>query len=719
MKRKARVNSGPVWVFACLALLMSSLVGAESPSERAAALWFEKDYKGAVSIWQHEAESGDPIAQYNLGWAFEEGLGVIRNVEQSLHWYRRAADQGDLDAKVKIVEIGSKSDFGPTNFTELERLSGELIAELHNSSETKAFLEHQALHGEAFANYLLAMALLSTDSMEKYVDEIIERLTSAASDNHVLAQYALGRWLSESSSGELGVEEALAWFKKAAETGYPKAQFELATLYELGGYHGQDAREALRWYREAEKHGEVRARLRIGRLLRAAASSADDFEEAREWFIKADSAGDNLAKFYIGEMYFLGEGGPEDPAIGLAWVKRMISLEPNLFSNLEEFALNGSLFAQLTIARTYAVEDSGFYDLTKAFDWFLTAALQGDVLAAREVGNLYVDGLGVDQDLAEGQMWLERAAKAGDVPAAMRLRELEVESKRREAAKKVAEEKAAEQAEIAEKERKATEEKAAKEAEIAEKERKAAEEEAARDREREECNVSAGDVEELSPGGFGTGFVVNSAGHLLTNFHVIADYDQDTDELRFCDALSIRTKGKKNFWARLIAKDQDQDLAVLATCRKSPTFARLRTLERQVQAGEAVYAFGFPMGSGSQPVITNGIVSSLLGIGDDATFLQHTAAIQKGNSGGPLFDKAGLIVGVNTLAASKVGTGVYEGVVLQNVAWAVKSGIVQTFLSANDIPFETKNSVEDVGAVEIVKQSKEFTVEVRCWIESE
>ena len=129
--------------------------------------------------------------------------------------------------------------------------------------------------------------------------------------------------------------KALGWFRKAAENGYPRAQFDLAALYEIGGYHGQDAREALRWYREAEKYGEVRARLRIGRLLRAAAISTDDFNEAREWFVKADSAGDNLAKFYIGEMYFLGEGQSEDPSIGFAWTKRMIALEPQLFSNLE------------------------------------------------------------------------------------------------------------------------------------------------------------------------------------------------------------------------------------------------------------------------------------------------------------------------------------------------------------------------------------------------
>ena len=67
-----------------------------------------------------------------------------------MHWYQRAADQGDLNAKVKLVEIWSRSDFESVNFRELDTVSEEVVAELNNSSETKEFLEHQALHGEAF-----------------------------------------------------------------------------------------------------------------------------------------------------------------------------------------------------------------------------------------------------------------------------------------------------------------------------------------------------------------------------------------------------------------------------------------------------------------------------------------------------------------------------------------------------------------------------------------
>ena len=698
MRQKAKLNSTVAWVFMSLALLTSSPVAAQSASEHAAALWFEKDYKGAVSIWQDEAESGDSIAQYNLGWAFEEGLGVIQNLQQSVHWYQRAADQGDLNAKVKLVEIWSRSDFESVNFRELDTVSEEVVAELHKSSETKEFLEHQALHGEAFANYLLASALLSNDSTENYVDEIVERLTSAASENHVLAQYALGNWLSESTAGELAVEEALGWFRKAAENGYPRAQFELAALYEIGGYHGQDAREALRWYREAEKYGEVRARLRIGRLLRAAAISADDFNKAREWFVKADSAGDNLAKFYIGEMYFLGEGQSEDPSIGFAWTKRMIALEPQLFSNLEEFALGGSLFAQLTIAKAHATEDSGFYEPAKAFDWFLTAALQGNVLAAREVGDFYVTGLGVEQDLAEGQMWLERAAEAGDVPASMLLRELEVEKQRREAAEKVAQEKAA------------------KEAEIAEKERKAAEEESAGDREREEC-VPTADDEKLEIVGQGSGFIINPDGYLVTNFHVVTEGDDEDWE--YCDAVSVTDYDQNHRWAKWIGDDPKQDLAVLKTCAPSRSFAFLRDGSRLLQAGEAVYAYGFPVAASSLAKITDGIISTLVGPGDDSSYLQHTAPITFGNSGGPLLDKFGLVVGVNQGGHAVVSdegeaTGFAPG-----VGYAVKGSITQAFLAAHSIEFKVKQRAQSIEVSEIATRSNKFTIQVFCWAESE
>ena len=195
--------------------------------------------------------------------------------------------------------------------------------------------------------------------------------------------------------------------------------------------------------------------------------------------------------------------------------------------------------------------------------------------------------------------------------------------------------------------------------------------------------------------------------------------EQGEDDYSYCDALSIADTNQKHSWVRYIGGDSGQDLAVLASCQKFLEFGYLRTPEKAVEAGESVYAFGYPMGGGSRPKITDGIVSSLLGFGDNATFLQHTAAVQRGNSGGPLLDKAGLIVGVNTRAATHVGSGSNEGVVLQNVGFAVKSNIVQSFLLAHDIAFQTKNSSIEIGAVEIVNRSKEYTVEVTCWMTPE
>ena len=671
-----------------LAILMPLTVLGQSLTERAVDHWFKKDYASAVTLWTEAANDGDRVSQYNLGWAYEGGLGVIQDLEQSVFWYRSAAFQGDPHAKLKLFDIGSREGLSLVSYGELEKIRDDLSADL---KELRQFLDAEILRGKAYAAYLLAYPALSVEREKSNMEQVVERVQAAANKGIVLAQFDLAQWYLR-GEGPLAIEQALPLFKSAAGRGYPKAQFELAKIYEIGGYHGQGAREALRWYREAEKNGEVRARARIGGLLRASATTAEEFNEAREWFVKADNAGDNLAKFYIGEMYFLGQGVIKDPSVAFAWVNRMLLIDPQLFEEVKGLAEGGSLFAQLTAARLTLDESSAFYDAIEAFRWFLTAAINGDVSAAREVGKLYLDGKGVDANEEEGLSWLKKASESGDPEAATLLVNFEVARKRREAEARAA---------------------AVDEQEVAEKEANEGKTAGPKDR---ECDPPSVNPDELEPIGSGTGFVINASGDILTNAHVVmideeSEGDQGEGRSRLCDAVSIRTKDDY-YWIQLIAGDKKHDLAALKSCRKFSSHAYLRSADDEVQAGETVYAFGFPNVGSTAPKITNGIVSALMGVRNDVTLLQHTAAVQHGNSGGPLFDKTGLVVGINTLAATRARE---DGVVLQNVALSVKANVIQSFLSANDIPFISKRNALPIDAVEIVNQSKAFTVELTCW----
>jgi uncharacterized protein len=680
------------------ALMLLAVSFAQASSEKGAELWFTGNYQGAVTIWKEAAANGERSAQYNLGWAFENGLGVIQDLEQSLYWYRLAASKGDRYAQLKLIQIWSDYGLASVDFAEIEKYSGEILAV--KQGDFMAYLEDEAVQDKAYAKYLLSMFALASSGPREKVNSAIERLISASGQGHVLAQFGLGEWYLGSDSGEPAIDEALVWLKKAAEQGYRKAQFELAKIYERGGYHGQDAREALRWYREAENLGEVRARIKIGQLLRAIASNPAEFEEAREWFIKAEKAGENLAKFFIGEMYFLGEGVTEDPGLGFAWVKRMISLEPSLFGVIQEFAEKGSLFAQINLAKFFSSDETGFKDLDQAFNWYLTAALQENSLAAREVGLLYLDGVGVQRDIDEAKGWLERASDDGDVQAKAALVKLEVARKRLAGEKKEAEKKAE------------------KERAIAEEKEKIEEEKVAAERKKEECEVAGGNIEKLKRRKGGTGFVINSAGDLITNFHVIS-IEQEGDDLKYCDALSIKDRDQNHNWVKLIGEDPMQDLAVLTSCTEATDFAYLRDNSKRLQAGEVVYAYGFPVSTSTVPKITSGIISALVGDFNDSGYLQHTAPITFGNSGGPLLDKFGLVVGVNQGGYGVVddegdATGFAPG-----VGYAIKASILQSFLEAHGVGFEIKNRTQGIESTEIAETSNEFTVQIACWLLSD
>ena len=128
---------------------------------------------------------------------------------------------------------------------------------------------------------------------------------------------------------------------------------------------------------------------------------------------------------------------------------------------------------------------------------------------------------------------------------------------------------------------------------------------------------------------------MTNEGHLITNAHVVKD------------CLDIRVgMGQGNFEAgKLVAKDPTNDLALLKVDAKPARVGALRFGARQ---GENVEAFGYPLSQvlATSGNFTTGIVTALAGIGDDSRFYQISAPVQPGNSGGPLLDENGNLIGV-------------------------------------------------------------------------
>src|SRR6202140_2298434 len=147
--------------------------------------------------------------------------------------------------------------------------------------------------------------------------------------------------------------------------------------------------------------------------------------------------------------------------------------------------------------------------------------------------------------------------------------------------------------------------------------------------------------------GQGSGFVINKEGHILTNYHVIADARQ----------VEVTMHNRKKYKATVVGTDPAHDLAVIQI--KAPDLVpSVLGDSRNLQVGQKVYAIGNPFGLAG--TMTRGIVSSIRPVREPngATIdeaIQTDAAINPGNSGGPLMNWHGEVIGINTMILSSVG----------------------------------------------------------------
>jgi S1-C subfamily serine protease len=169
--------------------------------------------------------------------------------------------------------------------------------------------------------------------------------------------------------------------------------------------------------------------------------------------------------------------------------------------------------------------------------------------------------------------------------------------------------------------------------------------------------------------GQGSGFVIDKDGHILTNYHVIADARQ----------VEVTLHNRKKYRAEVIGTDPPHDLAVIQIKAPDLTPSVLGD-SRGLKVGQKVYAIGNPFGlSGT---MTRGIVSSIRPVREPngATIdeaIQTDAAINPGNSGGPLLNWHGEVIGINTMILSSVGQNAGIGFAIPiNTAKAVLNDLV-------------------------------------------
>ena len=169
----------------------------------------------------------------------------------------------------------------------------------------------------------------------------------------------------------------------------------------------------------------------------------------------------------------------------------------------------------------------------------------------------------------------------------------------------------------------------------------------------------------------GTGFFISNDGYIVTCYHVIEDADWKNDIY----VTAVRHDYEKSYQTQVVAVDRQNDIAIL----KISDFGQISlpyTISNQVnRIAESIYTIGYPKiwSMGVEPKFTDGKINALTGFQDDISSYQISAPVQSGNSGSPLFNNKGEVIGI----ISSIHTGE-----TQNVNYAIKSTLLQNLIAS-------------------------------------
>ena len=203
------------------------------------------------------------------------------------------------------------------------------------------------------------------------------------------------------------------------------------------------------------------------------------------------------------------------------------------------------------------------------------------------------------------------------------------------------------------------------------------------------------------PKSTGSGFFVSNNGYIVTNQHVVNE----------CSLVAIKGFGT----ARLLKADSENDLALLKVEPQSPVpFLKIRT--DPARLGQDVVVFGYPLSSflDNGLNVTTGIVSSEIGMHNDRRMLQFTAAIQPGNSGGPIVDRSGNLVAVVRSKFSDKFALERGSFVPQSLNYGIKTEVLMRFLGDNGVNPEIANEQKDRTVAELAATARDHTLLVSC-----
>lgn len=665
----------------------------------------------AVKWFRLAVEQGNVTAECSLGVCFYYGDGVPKDQKIATKWFRSAAEQGNAAAQFYLGRC---------------YLLGEGITE--NNTEAAKWFRLAADQGHVGAQSLLGTCYAHGQGVGEDDAEAVKWYRLAADKGNADAQFDLGLCYGRGEGVATNHQEAIRWFRLAAEQGHADAQYALYNCSVYLDDSGIDHDEQMKWLRMAAQQGHADAQYRLGRWCytsvdeqgKTVAQSFEDDAEAFKWFMLAAQQGHLMAQCALGECYAKGKGTAKDQKEStrwykLAWEKDKSQVEfPWLSASPGEFycfmAEQGNPEYQYLAGVQYLGGGifGGEKDAKEAVKWLRRAAEQGHATAQFNLGNCYYNGEGVWRDYKEAVKWYQLAAEQGHDGAQCNLGVCYANGKgvledyvEAYAWYTVAAMNDNSEEVVGNKERLKNK---LNGLQIAAGQERAKELQAMIDRKRKVTALGKNEMPaaDIAPAGSGSGLLVKG-GYVLTCWHVVEKGQKVTVAC-----------GGKDYAATVVQKDPANDIAIL---RVSDAPGGIPLSLADSKLGGNVFTMGFPHPDlqGSDVKYTTGSISGLTGPGNTPVYYQISAPLQSGNSGGPLFDEYGNLVGIVAAKLDSLKMLAATGDLTQNVNYAIKSDYLIPLLKTVDGIKIQPPQTKPVNLLSLVEELKKSVVMIKVY----
>jgi TPR repeat protein/S1-C subfamily serine protease len=513
-------------------------------------------------------------------------------------------------------------------------------------------------------------------------------LTPPAAERNPAAQARLGHLKLLGLGAAKNEPEGVALLTAAANAGNAVGQFWLGNAYLAGWGLPRDTATALQWLTKAADQGLPNALVSLGELKLRGAGLEKDEAGANALFQRAFDAGMVEAGSQLATSYWNARGVAQDRTRAVAYARPA--------------AEAGWPAAQKMLGIAYWQGDGFSRDQQQAVLWFRRAAERGEPGSAHNLGLAYGGGVGVAKNPALAYFWHLQAAHRAQPADRSRF-----EKARDDAATKLPIDEAAK---IRYRLASWAPLPPGTPAGIDAAPPIPAAQPLPPQPDRPGTALQQQPQQAAAPPpppkfSAGSGVLVSRDGTVLTNHHVI-------DKCR-----NVRIQTADTAWraAAILAQDAVNDLALLKTTFQPPDVARFRE-DRPLRSGDEVVVVGFPLSNilSREANVTAGVVSAMAGLRGDKRHYQLTAPVQKGNSGGPLADMSGNVVGIVSSKLNAMTVVDRTGDMPQNINFAIKAELARKFMQDNGVAFETAPSPTPLSAADVGERIKAVTVFVEC-----